>query len=300
MLYYSYGQYNKDKYKEKVYKLPVNLPLTCPNRDGKIGTGGCSFCDDIGTGFESLENTLTVSEQIQKNMDYIGKKYNSKKFIAYFQNYTNTYMPIEDFETYMKQAAKENIIGITVSTRPDCISRPYLDCLKELEKKGLEIVIELGLQSANNITLEKINRGHTVEDFVKAVKLINEYEFNIIAHMILNLPYDTDEDVIEGAKLLTKLNIHGVKLHSLYIPKNCLMAEDYKNNLLDLGTVETYVKRTAQFITYLNKDMVIYRLVGRAPEINSLFCNYGYSWWRIKDMIEEYMTEKGFFQGLRV
>ncbi|MGL5439421.1 MAG: TIGR01212 family radical SAM protein [Filifactoraceae bacterium] len=300
MLYYSYGQYNKDRYGEKVYKLPVNLPLTCPNRDGKISTGGCTFCADVGTGFESLNNTLSVSEQLRRNMEYIGEKYKAKKFIAYFQNYTNTYMSIEKFENYMNEAASEDIIGITVSTRPDCISRPYLEYLKNLESKGLEIVIELGLQSVNNETLIKINRGHNVEDFIKAVELINEYGFKIIVHMILNLPYDSEKDVIDGAKLLSRLKIHGVKLHSLYIPKNSLMGKEYRDGLLDLGTVEDYVKRSSEFLTYLNKDMVIYRLVGRAPEKDSLFCNYGYSWWKIKDMIEEYMMENDFLQGSRL
>lgn len=300
MLYYSYGQYNKEKYNEKVYKLPVNLPLTCPNRDGKIGTGGCSFCDDLGAGFESLENTMSVSEQIKQNMEYIGKKYKAQKFIAYFQNYTNTYMPIEQFRDYMDQATKENIIGITVSTRPDCISKPYLDYLKEIEKKGFEMVIELGLQSVNNNTLDKINRGHSVEDFIQAVKLIKEYGFDIIVHIILNLPYDTLEDVVEGAKILTELGVHGVKLHSLYIPKNCTMAKEYKEGLLYLGTVDDYVKRTAEFLIHLDKDIVIYRLVGRAPEVNSLFCNYGYSWWKIKEMIDNYMKENNYFQGMKI
>lgn len=298
MLYNNCGEYYKKTYGEKVYKLPINLPLTCPNRDGKIGYGGCTFCADVGTGFESLENTLSVSEQIRKNKDYIGSRYKAKKFIAYFQNYTNTYMPIDRFKKYMTEAAMEDVIGIDVSTRPDCIEDIHLEILKEIkEKYHKEITIELGLQSANDNTLKLINRGHDVKTFVEAVKKIKAYGFEIIVHMILNLPYDNFEDIIKGAKLLTELHVDGVKLHSLYIPKNSLMAKDYLENKIDLKNVDDYVKKTAYFLGYLDKKIVIHRIVGRAPEKDSLFCNYNISWWKIRDMIENYMIENNIKQG---
>ena len=148
-IYNEYSKYLKKKYGEKVYKLPVNLPVTCPNRDGKLGYGGCTYCSEVGTGFEMLENTMSVREQINKNMEYINKKYKATKFIAYFQNYTNTYLQLEKFKEYINQAAAENIVEIAISTRPDCVGDEYLEFLKEFsDRTGINVSIELGLQTS--------------------------------------------------------------------------------------------------------------------------------------------------------
>ena len=131
--YFAYSDYLKQKYSQRVYKLPVNLPLTCPNRDGKCGEGGCIFCGEVGAAFENLPSTLSVKEQLKENMAYIGKKYKAEKFIAYFQNFTNTYMPLSDFERLVNEAVMENIVEISVSTRPDCINDDYMRVLKKIK-----------------------------------------------------------------------------------------------------------------------------------------------------------------------
>lgn len=297
--YKIYSSYLKNKYKEKVYRIPINLPVTCPNRDGNLGKGGCTFCADVGTGFESLSNCMAVKDQLDKNIEYIGKKYKAKKFIAYFQNFTNTYLPISEFEAFIKDSIREDVVEISISTRPDAINKSYLEVLKEIKiREGIEITIELGLQSINHKTLKKINRGHTLAEFIEAVNLIKTYGFEVVAHMILNLPYDDEEDIIEGAKIISALKVDGVKLHSLYIVKNTVMGEDYLKGELDLKDVSDYVKKTALFLAYLNPEIVIHRIVGRAPKEDTLFCNYGISWWKIRDMIEEYMDEKEIVQGV--
>ena len=159
MLYRKYSDYLKEKYGEKVYKLPINLPITCPNR---IHGTGCSFCSEVGTGFEALQNTLTVTEQIEQTKTLITKKYKAKKFIAYFQNYTNTYMPLEQFRSYIREAVQiPDIVEISISTRPDCIRNSYLQVLKEIQDEfKISIHIELGLQTVNYHTLDFIDRGH--------------------------------------------------------------------------------------------------------------------------------------------
>lgn len=295
--YRIYSKYLKEKYGEKVYKLPLNLPLTCPNRDGAVGVGGCSFCADVGAGFESLENTLSVKEQLEKNMDYIRRRYKANKFIAYFQNYTNTYMELDKFEQYMNEAIIEDIVEISVSTRPDAINDEYLKILKDVESKGVNISIELGLQTVNYHTLKKINRGHTLAELIDAVIRIKKYGFETTVHLILNLPNDNMDDIIENAKVLSALKVDGVKLHSLYIAKGTKMACEYQNEEIEMIELEEYVKRVCVFLQYISKNIVIHRLIGRAPEENTLFCNWNTSWWKIKDMIDEYLEINDIHQG---
>ncbi|MGL5256678.1 MAG: TIGR01212 family radical SAM protein [Proteocatella sp.] len=298
MLYKSYSEYLQKKYKEKVYRIPLNLPISCPNRDGEVGTNGCTFCGDVGAGFESLSNRLSVEEQLEKNIEYIGKKYNSNKFIAYFQNYTNTYLPFDEFKDMIKRSLRDDVVAISVSTRPDSINDKhleYLSMIKETYQK--DISIELGLQTVNYKTLKKINRGHSLAEFIDAVNRIRKYDFEIVAHVILNIPFDDMDDIIESAKIISALSIDSVKIHSLYIVKNTKMAEQYLSGEIKFETVEDYIERTANFLAYLSPNIVIQRLVGRAPEEDTLFCNYGMSWWKIKDEIEAYMTANDLYQG---
>lgn len=298
-LYNSYSDFLKNKYNEKTYKIPVNLPLTCPNRDGSCGTGGCTFCGDKAAGFESLSDMISVKDQLIQNMDYIGKKYNAKKFIAYFQNFTNTYMPPAQFEKHIKDAVMDNVVEISVSTRPDAVDRRYLDILSDIRKEAnVDITIELGLQSINHRTLSKINRGHSLAEFLEAAILVKSYGFELVVHMILNLPYDDKEDIIEGAKILSAVKTDAVKLHSLYIVHDTKMQEEYEKGEIDLKTADDYIEKAAFFLAYLDPQIVVQRLVARAPKEDTVFCNYGISWWKIKDMIEEYMLEKGLYQGI--
>ncbi len=299
-LYNEYSKYLKKKYGEKVYKLPINIPVTCPNRDGSLGVGGCTYCAEVGAGFEMLEHTMAVQEQLNKNMEYIKKKYKAKKFIAYFQNYTNTYLQLEKFKDYVNQTAMDNIVEVAISTRPDCVSDEYLEFLSEFNKRtGINISIELGLQTVNYHTLKKINRGHTLAEFIDAVLRIKKYNFEICAHLILNLPYDDMDDVVETAKILSVLKVEQVKLHSLYVIENTVMGTLLKKGELNLLSKDDYVKRVITFLEYLDKDIIVQRLIGRAPKENSLFVNWGISWWKIKEEIESEMIKKQTFQGIK-
>lgn len=297
-VYYEYSKYLKEKYKEKVYKLPINIPCTCPNRDGNIGYGGCTFCAEVGTGFEMLDNSLSVKEQLKKNMEYIKEKYNANKFIAYFQNYTNTYLELEKFKSYINQAIDDNVVEISVSTRPDCVGEDYLQFLSSIKGKyNTNITIELGLQSSNYHTLIEINRGHTLAEFIDAVLRIKKYGFEICVHVILNLPGDSIVDTIETAKILSALHIDSVKVHSLYILENTVMGEKYKKQEIQVISIEEYIERTVVFLEYLKKDIAVQRLAARAPKQGSLFVNWGKSWWKIKDEILDKMKLENRFQG---
>ena len=294
--YYPYSEYLKQKYGEKVYKLPVNLPVTCPNR---IHGAGCSFCAETGTGFESQDNTISVTEQLNRNRAHIEQRYHAHKFIAYFQNYTNTFLPIVQFEKYMEEAAMvPDIVEIAIATRPDCIRSDYLDILKNISRQyKVDITIELGLQTANYHTLIEINRGHTLAEYIDAVLAIKPYGFDICTHVILNLPGNNMTDVIETAKILSALRIPVIKAHSLYIAKNTRLCEAYENGTIALCSKEEYINRSITFLEYLNPDIAVERLFGRIPEKDAVFCNWGYSWWKLRDELIKIMQTEQIRQG---
>lgn len=298
MPYTVYSDYLKNIYGEKVYKLPVNLPATCPNRDGKLGVEGCYFCSAKGAGFESHDNVIPVEEQLTKNMDYIGRRYGAKKFIAYFQNYSNTYMDSDAFKRFVTSACIDNIVELDIATRPDCLTSEHLDVLKKLsDTKGVRIVIELGLQTTNEESLKRINRGHGVQAFIDAVQLVHDYGFAVCTHLIMNLPWDKEDEPMKMAQLMNALNIEMVKLHSLYIAKGTVFADMYERGVLGMNTMDDYVVRVVSFLSHLRSECAIQRLVGRAPAEETLFCNWNTSWWKIRDKIVEKMLNENIYQG---
>lgn len=296
--YRAISAFLKEKYGEKVYKLPVALLLTCPNRDGSVGVGGCVFCGEIGAGYENLPASMTVREQLEKNIAHIAPKYKAYKYIPYYQNFSNTYLEPDRFRAYMEAGCIDSTVGIAIATRPDCINDRYLEILQDIkEKYGVDIYLEYGLQSVNYHTLEKINRGHGMAEFIDAVLRTKRYGFSVCAHMIVNLPWDTMTDTIEGARILTALGVDQVKLHALYIVKNTLMAKWYEEKQFSLISADEYIERVIAFLQHLDKDIVLQRLVGRAPEENTLFTNWSMGWWRIQEEIERRLEERDVRQG---
>jgi len=302
MLYNKFSEYLIKRYGEKVYKLPVNLNVSCPNREGgPAGEGtccGCIFCGEEGAGFEMLSSGISVKSQLERNKQYIGAKYGAGKFIAYFQNYSNTYLPLSTFSNVMEEACIDGIMALYISTRPDCVDDRRIAFLSRLsEKKGVDIVLELGLQSVNHHTLRWLNRGHGLAEFIDAVIRIKKSGLGVCAHMINDLPEDDITDVIEGAKVLSALGVDQVKCHSLYILENTPLGEAYKKGTFRPLSKEEFIERTISFLEYLSPDIVIQRLIGRAPAERTLFCNWGTSWWKIHDAVTDKMQKEGRYQG---
>jgi len=297
--YNIYSRHLRRKFGEKVYKLPVNLPLTCPNRDGRLGIGGCIYCDAKGAGFACLPGSFSVAEQIEQNRLYYQKRFKAKKFIIYFQAFSNTYLPLEDFRKYVNASlVGEDIVGLSISTRPDCINNRYLDFLAEIKAaRNIDINLELGLQTVNYRTLERINRGHTLAEFIDAVSRIRSRDFEICVHLILNLPWDERIDVIEDAKVLSSLRINYVKLHSLYVVKDTILGEMYQRGEFKIMPLIDYVDRVVAFLECLDPAIVIQRLVGKGPIGQVLFSNWGVSWWLVKEAIEKRLEELDTYQG---
>lgn len=296
--YYSISEYYKYTYGEKVYKLPIKLSLTCPNRDGAACYGGCIFCSESGGSFENLPSYLTVDQQLEENKSYIGSRYKAKKFIAYFQNFTNTYMSLDEFKEIIKACNKDYIVAVSISTRSDSVTEDKLIFLNEWSKEtGKDIIFELGLQTANYKTLEILNRGEDLADFIYACNLINKYNFRICTHVILSLPWDDIKDVRQTAKIINALGVKEVKVHSLFVIKDTKLYQMYKNNEFTMPSKQEYEENVIEFLRLIKKDVAVQRLVGRAPQEETAFCNWDTSWWAIRDEIVEIMNNNGFVQG---
>ncbi len=297
--YRNYSDYLKETYGEKVYKIPIALPVTCPNRDGTLSSAPCIFCGSIGADYETKALGLGITHQLDRSIAHVGPKYKAKKFIAYFLNFTNTYAAPSDFQKWIEEAMSHpDVVAVDVSTRPDCVHDVYLDILKEASlRHGKDVVIELGLQSSNVHTLEKIGRCHTAAEYIDAALRIGRYGFGQCTHVIADLPWDDRLDVMETAKLISVLPVTEVKLHSLYIVKGTALADMYERGEMTLSSMEEYMERVILFLSYLRKDIVIQRIVGRASGGNTLTVNGGSPWWDVKKRIDALMEERQIFQG---
>ena len=299
--YRNYSDYLKERYGEKVYKIPVSLPVTCPNRDGTLSSAGCIFCGSIGADYETKAVGMEITRQLNRSMAHVGPKYKARKFIAYFLNFTNTYAKPSDFKRWVEEAMSHPaVVALDVSTRPDCVHEVYLDILMEAsERFHKDVTVELGLQSSNVHTLAVLNRCHGLAEYIDACLRIGRYGFGLCTHVIADLPWDDRLDVAETAKIISALPVTEVKIHSLYIVKGTKLADMYEKGEVKLLPMEEYLERAALFISYLRKDIVIQRMVGRASGGNTITVNGGSPWWEVKDAIHRLLEERNIIQGCR-
>lgn len=297
-LYYRYSDFLKLKYGQKVYKLPLHIPVTCPNRDGNLSTNGCVFCGEDGAGHEFNGDKANLLLQIEQLKQLMARKYHAQKYILYFQSFSATYLSLDLAMNLFCQGIKSDIVALYISTRPDCINDKLLERLQRIKRDyAVDVVLELGLQTINYKTLQKINRGHGLAEFIDAVIRSKPYGIEICAHFILDFPWDNLEDVKEGAKIISALGVSQVKLHALYVIKGTMLEKWLEKGECALGSKENYIERVAAFLSYLNPDIAVQRLIGRAPE-KVADANWGSSWWKIQDEILAYMEEKNLKQGI--
>jgi len=259
--YKTYREYLKGLFGEKVQKVYIDAGFTCPNRDGVKGVGGCTFCDVAGSGSTLIESGLSVAKQVEHGIEQVRQK-DVGKFIAYFQAFTNTYAPVEKLKELYSAAIKHpQIVGLAIGTRPDCVSDAVLDLLNEFQQQ-VQVWLEYGLQTKHNQTLEQLNRGHTAEEFVEAVLRTQERGIPVTAHLILGLPGETPEMMIESAQLIASLNTHGIKIQNLYLEEGMKLTQDYKNGRFSIMDRETYIQLVCDILEILPPEMVIERLTG--------------------------------------
>ena len=296
-LYYTLNEFLKGKFGEKVKKIPLDAGLTCPNRDGTKGFGGCIYCDPKGSGTGLYKEGKSLEDQIKFFLNLFKKK-KFNKFIAYFQSFSNTYAPIEKLkELYDIVFIDPSIVGLAIGTRPDCIDEKVIKLLKSYQEKGYYLWIELGLQSIYNETLRLINRGHTFEDFLKAYILLKENDIPVVVHIIFGLPKETKEMMMETVKTLAKLKIDGIKFHALYIPKGSKMEKMYLEGKYKPLEMKEYAELVAEALTYLPPTTVIHRVCSEARAEDILAPLWVTKKMEVINFIRKLMTEIGLYQG---
>lgn len=263
--YNSFNTCLRKKYGCKVYKLSLNIGTTCPNRDGTKGTGGCIFCHG-GSGAFAPDATIDIEAQIELAKQRVIAKTNDNKFIAYFQAYTNTYAPIEFLkENFYKAINHNDIVALSIATRPDCLPSDVIELLSELNKIK-PVTIELGLQTIHEKTALLINRGYELNEFDNAVKALKKEGIEVVAHIILGLPFETNDDVLMTIKHLNEVKIDGIKLQLLHILKDTKLCEMYLNNEFNTMSINEYIDLLCLCIENLSPEIVIHRITGDAPK----------------------------------
>lgn len=263
--FYSFNDYLREKFGERVQRLSLNAGFTCPNRNGSISSEGCIYCNDEG--FSPFAKTkLSLRKQIEQSMDFAVRRYGAKKFIAYFQNATNTYAPLKKLKkTYDIIKEFPDIVGLYISTRPDCVDEKILDLI-ESYSSNYDVWIEYGVQSSHERTLKFINRGHTFRDFIKAVEMTAQRNIKVGAHVILGLPGETKEDMLKTAEKIAKLPVSGIKFHMLHILKDTKLEQYHKEGNINLLTLTEYVDIICDFLELISPRCVVFRLVSDARE----------------------------------
>lgn len=298
--YHTLDYYYKNKFNSKVCKISLNAGFTCPNIDGKVGTGGCIYCSKIGSGEYAGDINDDLVTQFNKIKAVMTRKWPNSKFIGYFQAHTNTYAPLETlkkkYETILTQ---ENVVGLSIATRADSITDDCLDYLEELSKKTF-LTIELGLQTIHEKTSILINRCHSLNCFENMVKKLRERNINVVIHIINGLPYETKEMMLDTVKYLNKLDIQGIKIHMLSILKDTKLALIYKKEKFKLITREEYIDIVCDQLELLRPEIVIHRITGD-PKISDLIEPD----WLCKKVtilndIDKEMSKRNSYQGKRI
>lgn len=297
--YYDLHSYLRERFGCRVYKIPVDPGLTCPNRDGTLSYGGCVYCLSRGPRPKPVAPPLAIREQIQKGKEFFSKTKGAKKFIVYFQPYSNTYAPLQRLKEIYEEAFDiEDVLGISIGTRPDCVSLEILDLL-EGYAKSYSVWVEYGLQSIHEDTLNAINRGHGLKEFIDAVSKTRGRNIHICAHVIIGLPGEGRDEIIETAKLLSNLGIDGVKIHLLFIVEGTELGKMYKEGKVEVFSLENAVSLVSDFLEHLHPDIVIHRLTGDPPKDKLLAPSWSLNKLRVLNEIDRELKKRGSYQGKR-
>lgn len=281
----------------RVQKVTIDAGMTCPNRDGTIMTGGCIYCNARGSGTGAYSKGLSIPEQLENGIRFLSKRYKAQKFIAYFQSFSNTYASVDTLEKLYRQALSvKNVVGLSIGTRPDCISESILDLLQDLTQHHL-IWLEYGLQSASDMTLKRIHRGHDVHCFEQAVVMTRNRGIKICAHVILGLPAESRRHMMDTARLISRLNIDGVKIHLLYVIRDTLLADLYASGEYECLQQETYAELVCDFIERIPENMVIQRLTGDPHREELVAPMWALEKHKTLSMIRRRLEERDTWQG---
>jgi radical SAM protein (TIGR01212 family) len=282
----------------RVYKLQIDAGFTCPNRDGTMSTGGCIYCDGRGSKLRQIGPLPSVAEQICLGKEYYKKNRNAGKFIAYFQTFTNTYAPIDKLkELYDEALGEEDVVGLSVGTRPDCVSDGIIDLLRDYARKR-HIWLELGLQSIHDKTLRLINRGHSAATFFDALHRLSGSNINICTHIIVGLPGETREDILQTARAIATLPIHGIKIHALLALRGTVVGDLYEKGEIAMFSRDDYVRTVSDILEILPPEMVIQRLTADGYRDIFLGPKWAANKMEVLNVIDRELSGRDTYQGI--
>ena len=295
--YNDYGTWIRRQFEFRVQKISIDAGFTCPNRDGRISTGGCIYCDNRTFNPSYCQRRLSVSNQLAEGKQFFSRKYPDMKYLAYFQAFTNTYAPIAQLKALYEEALQvEDIVGIVIGTRPDCVSDELLDYLAELNERTF-VLVEYGIESTNNDTLLRINRGHSFEQSVSALERTHQRGLLTGAHIILGLPGEDAAESLRQAPILSQLPIDILKIHQMQIIRGTRLAEEFEREPFHIYTVDEYIELIAQYIQRLRPDMVLERFVSQSPKELLIAPHWGLKNYEFTNKLVNYLKAKDIHQG---
>ncbi len=295
--YSAYGRFLRERYGCRVYKVSVDGGFSCPNRDGTVGVGGCIYCNNDSFRPKSAGSLKSISEQVQDGIEHLRRRYDAKKFIAYFQPFTNTHAPLATLIPLYEAALKHpDVIGLSLGTRPDCMDEGKITWLEKLACTHF-VTVEYGLQSVYDATLARINRGHNFQCWLDAMNRTRDRGIWLCAHLILGFPWESREEMLHAADVLSDKGLNFLKLHHLHVVKNTVMEREYRSNPFPLLGLEEYADLAVDFIERLNPDIYIERLFGTAPEDQLIGPVWGKSKNAIRHYIEQRLEIRDTYQG---
>lgn len=296
--YHTWNYYLRQNFGEKVFKVSLNAGFTCPNLDGKISRGGCTYCSNSGSGDFAGNPANPLSEQFENIKAMMHKKWPHAKYIAYFQAYTNTYAPLNTLKEKFEEALSfENVIGLSISTRPDCLEDDVVDYLDDLNKRT-NLWVELGLQTIHDKTSKIINRGHDYKTFLDGLKKLQDRNIKVIVHIINGLPGETYDMMMETAKAVANMKVDGVKIHLLHVIKNTALAKSLQKNEFELMDRDDYINLVCDQLEILPEEMVIHRLTGDGKRDELIGPMWSLKKWEVLNDIDKTLKERDTYQGI--
>lgn len=297
--YYQFSEYLKTKFGKKVYKITLDAGFSCPNRDGTISSGGCIFCDDGGSFSRAHSSLLSVRDQVYTGVKTLGERFKAQKFMSYFQAYSNTYKPVDELKKiYDESLCHPDVVGISIGTRPDCVDDQKLDLIASYTE-NYETWVEYGLQSMHDRTLKFINRGHDFETFLKAFQETKKRGIKTGVHVILGLPGETKQDMLETVKMLADIGADGVKFHCLCIFPNTKLYDLYEQGSIKLLEEDEYIDIACDCLELLPSDTTIHRLGGNGLQAIKVAPKWLNKKFEILNRIDRELEERNSYQGMK-
>ena len=295
--YNDYGTWIRRQFPYRVQKISIDAGFTCPNRDGRISTGGCIYCDNRTFNPSYCQRRHSVTQQLEEGKRFFAHKYPDMKYLAYFQAFTNTYAPLSQLKALYEEALQvDDIVGIVIGTRPDCVSDELLDYLAELNQRTF-VLVEYGIESANNDTLLRINRGHSFEQSQEAIQRTHQRGLLTGAHIILGLPGEDAAENLRQASIISSLPIDILKIHQMQIIRGTRLAEEFAANPFHIYTVDEYIKLIAEYIQRLRPDLILERFVSQSPKELLIAPHWGLKNYEFTNLLVNYLKQNKIYQG---